>query len=32
MIILDVYSMGGCKIFQLLICFLTVFREVIEVN
>jgi len=32
MIILDVYTMGGCKLFQLLICFLTVSPEVIEVN
>jgi len=32
MIILDVYTMGGCKLFQLLICFLTVSREVIEVK
>ena len=32
MIILDVYTMGGCKLFQLLICSLTVSREVIEVN
>jgi len=32
MVIFDVYTMGGCKLFQLLICFLTVPPEVIEVN
>jgi hypothetical protein len=32
MVMLDVYTMSGCKLFQLLICFLTVSPEVIEVN
>jgi len=32
MIMLNVYTMSGCKLFQLLICFLTVSRKVIEVN
>jgi len=32
MIMLDVYTMGGCKLFQLLICFNIVYPEVIEVN
>jgi hypothetical protein len=27
-----IYTMSGCRLFQLLICFLTVSREVIEVN
>ena len=32
MVMLDVYTMGGCKLLHLLICFLTVPPEVIEVN
>ena len=32
MVMFDVYTMGGCKLFQLLICFLIVSPEVIEVN
>jgi len=32
MVMLDVYTMGGCKLFQLLVCFLIVSPEVIEVN
>ncbi len=32
MVMLDVYTMGGCKLFQLLFCFLIVSPEVIEVN
>jgi hypothetical protein len=32
MILLDVYTMSGCTPFQLLICFLIVSPEVIEVN
>ena len=32
MVMLDVYTMGGCKVFQLLICFFIVYPEVIEVN
>jgi hypothetical protein len=32
MVMLDVYTMGGCKLFQLLFCFLIVSPEVIEVK
>ena len=32
MVMLDVYTMGGCKLFQLLVCFKIVSPEVIEVN
>jgi hypothetical protein len=32
MVMLDVYTMGGCKLFQLLICFFIVYSEVIEAN
>jgi hypothetical protein len=32
MVMLDVYTISGCKLFQLLFCFLIVYPEVIEVN
>jgi len=32
MIMLDVYTMGGCKLFQPLVCFKIVSPEVIKVN